>query len=447
MYDLIIIGGGPAGYVAAEHAAKLGKKVMLCEKENLGGVCLNVGCIPTKSLLYGAKLYDHARHSEVFGVRTTGVEYDYAAAQTRKMQVIETLRKGVAGLMKRGKIEVCSGAATLKSATEVVVNDETFSAQNILLCTGSRPALPPIPGLNDNPKVVTSTGLLGQESLAEHLCIIGGGVIGTEFAAYYATIGRQVTVIEMLPQICGATDPDLAKLLQRRLEKRGVNFQLGATVESIADGTISFVDAKGEKQAVTADLILAAMGRVPNIEDLGLEAAGVDFSRTGIRVDDHARTNLPNIYAAGDVTGRWQLAHFATRQGTVAVHNMFGGAEICRENAIPAVVYTDPEIACVGLTEAQAREKGLAVRTAKLPLGASGRYVAETDGERGIIKVVVGEAQGEILGVQMIGPYASEMIGAAVTMIESELRVKEVSELVFPHPTVAEVMHDVMLQL
>lgn len=443
MYDVMILGGGPAGYVAAEHAGAEGKKALLIEKSKLGGVCLNCGCIPTKAFLNSAKLYDHALHAEVFGVTVKEAAFNYEVMKKRTEKVQETLRNGIAGMMKRGKVDVVEGEGYIVNKNAIRVGDKEYEGKNILICTGSRPAIPPIPGLKDNPAVVDSTGILNAEKPAESLVIIGGGVIGIEFACFYALIGRKVTVVEMLPQICGATDLEIAKTIQRKLEGKGVSIHVNATVEKVEGNTVHFKDKTGAGQSVTAELILAATGRAANLQGMGFENLNLDMDKRCIKVNERAETSVPGVYAAGDVTGRWQLAHFASRQGLVAIHNMFGRHEICREDAIPGVIYTDPEIGTVGLTEAQAKDRGIKARVVKMPLGASGRFLAETENERGFVKAVLGE-KGELLGMHVIGSYASEMIGAACVMIENEMRAKDIQEIVFPHPTVSEIMKEVM---
>ena len=443
MYDVLILGAGPAGYVAAEHAGTLGKKVLLVEKERLGGVCLNCGCIPTKSFLNAAKLYDHALHSGVFGVAVAGATFDYGVMKARTAKVQDTLRNGIAAMLKKNKVEVVTGAATVIDKNTVEVNGQSYQCANLLIASGGSPALPPIPGLADNPAVVDSTGVLNAGTLAESIVIIGGGVIGIEFACFFSLLSKQVTVVEMLPQICGATDNEIAVSVQRRLEAKGVKIHTGAKVEKIEGNTVLFTDKAGAAQSATAELILAATGRAANLTGLGLEKLNLDMDRRHIKVNERAQTSLPGVYAAGDVTGRWQLAHFASRQGVVAVNNMFGHDDICRECAIPSVIYTDPEVASVGLTEALAKEKGLEARTLKMMLGASGRFLAETEGVRGFVKAVVG-ARGELLGMHVVGPYASEMIGAACVMIENEMRAGDIAQIVFPHPTVAEIMKEIM---
>lgn len=448
MHDLIVIGSGPAGYVAAERAGQLGKKVLIVERaEHLGGVCLNTGCIPTKSMLYSAKLYAHALHGEAFGVTAKEVTFDYARVKARTEGIQKKLRGGIDFLMKHAKADVVRGTATVTSPKRITVDGKSYEGANLLVCTGSEAAIPPVNGLRDNDKVVTNVGILAQEKLADHLCIIGAGVIGTEFACLYANAGKKVTVVEMLPQICGNTDPDLTKIVLNGLKKKGVDFHLNATVEKVDGSRVTYRGKDGKAATVDADRVLVATGRSVNTTGFGLEALGIDMDRGGIKVNEKAQTNVPGVWAAGDVTGRWQLAHFASRQATVAVNNMFGREDICREDAVPCVVYTDPEIASVGLTEQMAADKGIAVKTGSFNMGANGRFLAETAGERGVCKVVTGAERGEILGVHMVAPYASEMIAAAAALIETELRGRDVEELIFPHPTMCEAIHDAAFSL
>lgn len=447
MYDIIIIGAGPAGYVAAERAGEHGKKVLIIEKDRLGGVCLNTGCIPTKSMLFSAKTYDHALHAETFGVKVKGAEFDYKTVKSRTEGIQDKLRSGIAALMKMNKVEVVTGDAKITAKNKVEVNGTTYECKDLLVCTGSRPFIPPVEGLKDNKNVITNEGILALEKMAENLCVIGGGVIGIEYANLYAMAGKKVTVIEMLPKICGATDKELSKTVQKKLESKGVKFFLSTTVTKVDGKKVTFKDKKDKEQTIEADKILVATGRAVNIEGLGLENIGVEFDRRGIKVNEKAQTNIPNVWAAGDVTGRWQLAHFASRQATVAVNNICGRNDICREDAVPAVVYTDPEIASIGLTEDLAKERGIAVKTAKFPLNNNGRYLAETDGERAVCKIVACAETNQILGVHMVGPHCSEMIASAAVMIETELRTQDIEELIFPHPAICEVIHDVMFNV
>ncbi len=445
MYDLIIIGGGPAGYVAAEQAGGLGKKALLVERDpHLGGVCLNTGCIPTKTMLHCATLYANASEGDAFGVHAEELRFDYAAVRKHVDKTVDRLRKGVRALMRQNKVDVKAGDARITGRTAIRVNDETYEGEHLLVCTGSRPYLPPIDGLKNNDRVLTNADILALDEMPDRLAIIGAGIIGCEFACLYACAGKEVVVVEMLDHVGGDTEPELAKVMQKELHKRGVTFHLQATVNEVDGATIKFQDKKGKERTFEADAVLVATGRSANTEGFGLEDLGVDAHDGRIQVDDRARTNVPGAYAAGDVTGRQPFAHFAYRQGTVAVQHMFGQDAICREDAVPAVIYTDPELASVGLTEAEAREQGREVKTAKFPLTNNGRYLAETRGQRGLAKAVVGAQHGELLGMHIVAPHASEMIATAAVMIETELRAPDIRELIFPHPTISEALRDVL---
>jgi dihydrolipoamide dehydrogenase len=443
-FDLAIIGAGPAGHVAAERAGRLGKRVLVVERSHLGGICLNQGCIPAKTLLHSAKLFAHAQHGQSFGVTVEGARYDLAKAMAWKTRTVETLRKGIAFQFRKVSVELVQGTARLAGPRAIEVDGRTYGAERILLATGSSAATLPVPGA-DAPNVMGSTEALEITSLPQSLVIVGGGYIGMEFATFFSRLGVKVTVIEMLPEIVPLLDADIAVLLRRSLPD--AEFHLGSKVLSYGADGVRFVK-DGKEQTAAAERVLVAVGRRPIVEGLGLEAAGVDFDRKGVKVDDRMRTNVPGIWAAGDITGRSMLAHAASRMGEVAVADMFGvGTPHMRWHAIPWVVYTDPEVAGVGLSEAQAREQGRAVKVAKLDLRANGRFVAENDGTRGMCKVVVDAASDLVLGVQMIGPYASEIIQGAATMIESELRARDVREIVFPHPTVSEILREALWEL
>ena len=447
-FDLAILGAGPAGHVAAERAGRLGKRVLVVEKSHLGGVCLNQGCIPTKTLLAGAKLFSHAQHGQAFGVTVDGARYDLAKAMAWKTKTVETLRKGIAFQFRKAAVEHVTGTARLAGPRAIDVDGRTFRADRILLAPGSAPAVLPVPGA-ESAHVMGSTEALEIASLPKSIAIVGGGYIGMEFATYFARLGVKVAVIEMLPEIVPLLDTEIAVLLRRSLPE--VEFHLGSRVLAYEPGGVKFLQ-EGTERLAAAERVLVAVGRRPIVEGLGLETAGVDFDRKGVKVDDRMRTNVPGIWAAGDVTGRSMLAHSASRMGEVAVADMFAtpgttaGARM-RWNAIPWVVYTDPEVAGVGLSEAQAKEQGRQVKVAKLDLRANARFVAESDGTRGMVKVVVDAASDLVLGVQMIGPYASEIVQGAAVMIESELRAKDVRDIVFPHPTVSEIVRDALWEL
>ncbi len=445
MYDIIIIGAGPGGYVMAERAGHRGKKVLLIEKENLGGVCLNCGCIPTKTLLNSAKHYVHAKEAPDFGVTTGEVSFDLTKAMSWKTEVIETLRAGIAFMMKKNKVKVVSGEAKFLGQKKVQVGDKIYEGENIVIATGSSPMLPPIPGA-DQDHVMTSTEILNVEKMPETLTVIGGGVIGIEFASFFSSLGVKVEVIEMLEEIIPFMDRDQAKEFRRALKKK-VNFNLGCKVTAIEGHDVKYTDAKGVEQSVQADIVLMSVGRVPNLGNMGFEEARLDFDRRGIKVDEQQRTNLPNVYAIGDVTGLSQLAHSATRMGEVAINTICGESDRFRRNAIPWAVYSMPEVAGCGLTEDEAKAAGFNVESASLPLTMSGRFLAE-NGKRGpgSVKVVKDADTDVLLGVHMVGAGCSEIIYGAAVMIEAELRVKDIREIVFPHPTVGEVIRDTMFQ-
>jgi dihydrolipoamide dehydrogenase len=449
MYDIIIIGGGPGGYVAAERAGARGQKVLLIEKEHLGGVCLNCGCVPTKTLLNSAKTYTHAQHGAAFGVHAEKVTFAWPEALAWKNEVITKLRGGIAFLMKKYKVDVVSGTAELADKNTVKTADgKTYEGKSIILATGSSPAVPPIPGVKDNPKVVTSTGLLEIQSVPATLVVIGGGVIGVEFASLFATLGAKVTVVEMMDEIIPFMDREHAPALRKALSS--IDFQLGCKVEKLDGGTVHFSSKDGAK-SVTGDLVLMAVGRSLNIKGLGLEKLGIDFGPRGIVVDEFQRTNVPGVFAIGDVTGRSLLAHSASRMGEVAVSAITDPPEArqrMRYSAIPWVVYSLPEAAGVGMTEDEAKKKGFDLACATVPLRNSGRFLAENGATApGAVKVVTDKTTGLILGVQMYGAGVGEMIWGAAALIEAELRVKEARELVFPHPTVGEMIRDALWEL
>ena len=443
-YDFAVIGAGPAGYVAAKKAAGSGLKTLLVEKSKLGGVCLNEGCVPSKTLLQAAKTYHHAKHGSVFGVEVEGLSFDFPKAHAHKNQVMDKMRNGIAGLMKKHKVDVVEGEATLLPGLTVSINGETHEADNVLLCTGSSPSVPPIPGI-DSGHVVDSTGILIRETLPDHLIIVGGGVIGCEFACMYASVGVPVTVLEAMPEICPNLDAEIASTLRNELAQKGVSFMLDTKVESMDEKSVSFANADGSG-SVDGDLVLVATGRTPNTKGLGLEELGLDIDpRGGVRVDDRGATNVPGLWAAGDVTGQAWLAHAASRMAEVVVHNLTGRPDRMRYDKMPAVVYTSPEVAVVGLTKDEAEARGLKVKTGRIPMAINARYLAENPDESGLCKVVLEAETNRLLGVHMVGGACSEMIFGATAMLETELREEEIEEIVFPHPTTSEIMKDVFM--
>lgn len=443
MYDLIVVGAGPGGYVAAERAGAMGKRVLLIEKADMGGVCTNWGCIPTKSLLNSAKHYAYAKESEKFGVHCTDVSFDLSEAMAWKQEVIETLRSGISFLMKKNNVEVVTGEARFLDRNHVAVGEQLYETSNLIIATGSSPFIPPIPGV-DKPLVMTSKDILSITEIPKRLVVIGGGVIGVEFSSLFSTIGSEVTVIEMMDEILPMTDAEFAKLMRREL--KSVTFKTSCKVQSITDDGVIYIDAKGREQKVEADAVLLSVGRRPNVA--GLEQIGVALERGAVVVDEQMRTNLPGVYAVGDVNGKSLLAHSASRMAEVAVAHMFSTSDRMRYNAIPWAVYTQPEIAGCGLTEQEALAKGLKIKSASAQMRANGRFLAE-HGKRagGLCKVIADADTGVILGIHMLGAVSSEMIHSASVIIESELRVEDVKQIVFPHPSVSEIIKDVCWEL
>jgi len=446
IYDLIVIGGGPAGYVAAERAGESKLKTLLIEREeHLGGVCLNWGCIPTKTWLACSKLFYQASHGAAFGVNASNLTLDFAKVQERKAKVQGQLRQGIKGLMRKFGVTVVQGTAKLVAAGKVQVGETVYEAKNVLIASGSRPAKPPIPGL-DGANVVDSSGILSLSALPKKLAVIGGGVIGVEFACFFAQVGVAVEVIELMPEIGGAIDPDCARILREELSAKGVSFRLGYKVQKVDAAGVHAVDGGGNAVHIPADLVLCSVGRTPNTENLGLEAAGVDLDRRLIRVDDQGRTNIPGVWAAGDCCSRIMLAHVASRQAEVVVNTIAGRKDRMRWKAVPGVVYASPEVAGVGLTEAAAKAEGTPVTVAKWPLQANGRFIAENDG-KGLVKVLFHATDRRVLGVHIVGGAAGEMIAGAATAIEAELRIDELAEVIWPHPTVSEAQKDAIYPL
>jgi len=453
IYDLIVIGGGPAGYMGALRAGDEGLKTLLVEKRAVGGVCLNEGCIPSKTLLHSAKIYDYARFSEKYGVKAENVSFDHKEVIKRKNKVVKTLVAGIKSQLKASKIELVEGVGTIEGRNDegylVRVGDQLYTGKRLLIATGSSPIIPPIPGVDEGIKngyVLTNREILDLDAVPKTLAIVGGGVIGLEMASYFNSVGSKVTVIEMLDHIAGPTDREISKILMKNYEKKGITFKLNARVVEIGKGKI-FYEYEGQKFELEAEKVLMSVGRRPNTKDLGLEKIGVEIERGRIKVDDTGLTNIPNVYAAGDVNGYSMLAHTAYREAEVCVNNMVGKKDIMRYNAIPSVIYTNPEVACVGETEETAKEKGIEYEVANLSMRYSGRYVAENEGGDGICKILVDKKYKRIIGVHLIGNPASEIIYGAALMIEMEMRADDVKELVFPHPTVSEIIREGIFQL
>ena len=445
-YFLAIIGGGPAGYTAAEKASKAGKDVVLFEQNAVGGTCLNVGCIPTKSLLYGAKQYYNATHAQKYGVTAENVQFDFAAMQKRKTIVV---RKLVAGIKQRLNNEHCTvvnGVAkvldSIRQTWRIECNGETYEAENLMICTGSTNFVPPIPGIKDNPAIWDSTDALAATELPKSIIIVGGGVIGMEFATLYHELGVPVTVIEALPTILPNLDQEVVSVLAEKYKKAGINILTETKVEEIDGGKVTANGVEYE-----AEKILVSVGRRANLS--GLEALeGLETERGAIKIDEFCRTNLPNVYACGDVTGKIMLAHVASRQAEVAVTKLLNDqmAHDQKVNylAIPSVVYTNPEITSVGVTESQAEEMSIPVEVRKLPMTFSGRFMAENEGETGLCKMIIDSRSNTIIGVHCIGNPCSEFIAAASCAVRNGYTLDDFQQVVFPHPTVSEILHEIV---
>ncbi len=458
MYDLAIIGGGPGGYIAAQRAASAGLSTVLFERKELGGVCLCEGCIPTKTLLHSAKVYNYALGGEAYGVSAAGVSTNYSRMVDRKEKVVRKLSGGVRAALRACGAEVVKAEAFIKGrgaeGIEIEADGRQFYARNLLICTGSEAVIPPIPGIKEaGQAVVTSREILSLREQPRELVIIGGGVIGMEFAALYSALGTKVTVVEMLPKILGPIDGEVSALLQDIYSRRGVDFHLGCKVTGIEGNAAIFESPEGDERRIAADRILVCIGRRANFHGLGLENLGVEFATDrngrafGIKVDAQMRTNVPGIYAAGDVTGFSMLAHTASREGEVAVNSILGKTDTMRYNAIPGVVYTNPEVACVGLSEKDAREKGIDCAVLKLPMAFSGRFVAENERGEGFCKLVVDKNSHEVLGAHMIGGPCSEIISGICIAIEQKMTAEQLKEVVFPHPTVSEIIKETAFTL
>lgn len=437
-YFLAIIGGGPAGYTAAEKASKAGKNVVLFEQNALGGTCLNVGCIPTKTLLYSAKQYYNAIHADKYGVKAENVSFDYAKIAQRKQKVVRKLVAGVKAKLNNEYCTVINGTASVVSRTdeEVIIacGEEQYVAENLLICTGSNNFVPPIPGVKDNPAVWDSTLALDTKELPQSIVIVGGGVIGMEFATLYHELGVPVTVIEAMPTILPNLDQEIVSVLREKYEKSGVKILTDTKVLSLEGNLVKTSNGDYE-----ADKILISVGRRANLQ--GLEAlTDLEYER-GIKVDDFMKTNLANVYAAGDVTGKIMLAHVASRQAEVAVGRMLKQIPLQRiaYNAIPSVVYTNPEIASVGITE-----DVMDCEVRRLPMTFSGRFVAENEGETGLCKMLIDKKTQSVMGVHMIGNPCSEFVAAASFAVRMGYTVAEFQQVVFPHPTVSEILKEIL---
>lgn len=442
-YDLAIIGGGPAGYTAAERAAQGGLNVVLFEKKALGGVCLNEGCIPTKTLLHSAKLYQQALSGAKYGIAAEHVAFDYAKICARKTKVVRKLAAGIRAKLQQ--VTVVQGEASVKNADEIVEIDcggQLYEAERLLICSGSETALPPIKGIELG-HFWTSREALQATEVPESIAIVGGGVIGMEFAGLFSAFGSKVTIVEMASEILPGIDAEIAALLRAEYEKRGVAFHLGARVLELQPQMVKFADENGENE-LAAQQILLCVGRRPNVQNLGLEPLCLEHFRNGLKVDEQMRTSHPRIYAAGDVTGFSMLAHTAVREAEVAVNHILGIPDAMTYDAVPGVVYTNPEVAGVGVTEAALQSAGAVYSVKKLPMTYSGRFVAENEGSNGLCKLIF-DAENRLKGAHLIGNPASELVATAALAIEQKLTVDVLAKLIFPHPSVGEILKETLL--
>lgn len=445
-YQVIIIGGGPAGYTAAEAAGKAGLSVLLIEKKNLGGVCLNEGCIPTKTLLYSAKTVDNARHASKYAVNVSDVSFDLGKIIARKSKVVRKLVLGVKSKLTSNKVDLITGEAQIVGPGRVRCGEEMYEGENLILCTGSETFIPPIPGI-ETVDYWTHREALDNKELPASLAIVGGGVIGMEFASFFHSLGVEVTVIEMMDEILGGMDKELSALLRADYAKRGIKFLLSTKVVGLAqsnEGTVvSYENAEGSG-SIVAQRLLMSVGRRPVTKGFGLENLDLEKTERGaIRVNSRMQTSLPGVYVCGDLTGFSLLAHTAVREAEVAVHTILGKEDEMSYRAIPGVVYTNPEIAGVGETEESATAKGLIYRVVKLPMAFSGRFVAENEGVNGVCKLLIGENE-QIIGAHVLGYPASEIIVLAGTAIELGLTAAQWKKIVFPHPTVGEIFREAL---
>ena len=446
-YDVAIIGGGPAGYTAAEKAAAGGLSTVLFEKNALGGVCLNEGCVPTKTLLYSAKVYDTIKHAQKYAIKAENPTFDFPKIIARKNKVVKKLTAGIRMKMTEHGVVVVNGEAEIKGRAadgtiSIVCGEETYEAANLLLCTGSETVIPPIPGLAET-DYWTSREALQTKELPASLVIIGGGVIGMEFASFFNSMGTEVHVVEMLDKILGPMDKELSEMLQAEYAKRGIRFYLGHKVTAVHGGEVT-VEKDGESFVIEGEKVLLSVGRCPVTKGFGLETLSPEPFRNGIKVNQYMQTSLPNVYACGDITAFSLLAHTAVSEAEVAVKHILGKAGAGMSyKAIPGVVYTNPEIAGVGKTEEELQAEGIPYIVKKLPMAFSGRFVAENEQGNGVCKLILSEDE-TVIGAHLLGNPASELVVIAGIAIEKGMTAEELKSIVFPHPTVGEIIKEAL---
>ncbi|MGA0097743.1 MAG: dihydrolipoyl dehydrogenase [Bacilli bacterium] len=440
-FDLVIVGGGPGGYVAAIKAGQLGLKVALIEKDNVGGVCLNWGCIPTKTLLKSAKVFEQFKHAKDYGI---DVKPDSIAANLpemikRKDSVVRRLTGGVGSLLKKAGVTVIKGMGEVLDANHVKVSEETLEAKNLILATGASVIMPPIPGLQeafDAGFLLTSKEILDLKTLPASLVIVGGGVIGLEFATIFNSLGTKVTVIERLPNILAQVDEELRNLFQKKITKDGIQLITSATVTKIGTNAVSY-ELDGKTIEINTDKVLMAVGMKPNTKSFA--SLNLAMEKHGVQVNEYMQTSIPNVYAIGDVTGKFMLAHVASHAGLVVIDHLQGGSQKMDYHAIPSGIYTFPEIAMVGVTEQDAKAQGIDYQTATFPLAANGKAMGENEKD-GLVKIIVSKPYKEIIGVHIMGPSATELITEATLAINLEATAEELVHTIHPHPTLSEMV-------
>ncbi|MEX1377057.1 MAG: dihydrolipoyl dehydrogenase [Eubacteriales bacterium] len=452
VYDLIILGGGPAGYIAAERAGHFGKKVLLIEKNNLGGVCLNEGCIPTKTLLYSSKLKDSAANGKKYGVETAEVLLNHKRVLARKSKTIKKLVAGIKMQLDKCSVEIIEGEGYIERKTDegfkISVDGNIYLGNHLLIATGSSTIIIPIEGMDkaiEDGFAITNKEVLELKDIPEKMAVVGGGVIGLEIASYFQSAGSQVTIIEMLDKIGGNIDEEIAEILKSECEKQGIEFVLGAKVSKIENSRV-YYEKDGDTNEIICDKALLSVGRRANISGYGLENLNVETDK-GIITNDEMKTNIDGVYAAGDVTAALMLAHVAYRQAEVAVNNILGIKDNMEYSAIPSVIYTNPEVASVGISKKQADDIGMETIEKSISMNYSGRYMAENEAGQGIAKIIVQKHSSKLIGVQIIGSYASEIIYGAGIMIEQGMTTKDIKRQVFPHPTVAEIIREAVFMI
>ena len=445
-FDIAIIGGGPAGYNVAERAALSGLNTVLFEKKAIGGVCLNEGCIPTKTMLYSAKLLDNAKSASKYGILgTENATFDLGKIIARKNKTVKKLTAGVRMKMKESGVNVVEHEAVIQGekndTISIKAGDETYEATHLLICTGSDTFIPPIKGMSET-DYWTSKEALEIKELPATLAIIGGGVIGMEFASFFNSMGVKVTVIEMLPEILGVMDKELSAMLRADYTKKGIQFHLDTKVVEV-NNKAATIEKNGTTSTIEAEKILVSTGRIANTKNLGLETLSIELLRNGIKVNEYMQTSHPRVYACGDVTGTYMLAHTASRESDVALNHILGKEDKMSYAANPSVVYTNPEISSVGKTEDELKENNIPFKVFKLPMAYSGRFMAENEMGIGLCKIITDENE-QIIGCHMLGNPSSEIITTASMAIEEHYTLEEFQKIIFPHPTVSEIIHEIL---